>query len=707
MADITVNGTSAADTFAAGTDDNYVYSGLGGDDTITTAGGNDTIRGGGGNDTISAGGGNDTILYSGTGEGFDAVDGGAGDDRIIAGANGTRIGLTSVAGIETISANGFSNVAIFGSGFADNLDFSGTKLVGITRIDLNGGNDTLVGSGDADTIIGNGGDDRLSGGGGDDVFLFSGNSGRDTIDGGVGYDTIRATAANATLNWGSLSNVEEISGDGFANVRIVAAGADDVIDLTGIVVTGIAAIDGGAGADVITGSAGADNIVGNTGNDTLSGGGGNDTISGGTGNETIVYSGTAEGYDSVDGEAGSDRIVAGANGTRIGLTSITSVETISANGFSNVAIVGSGFADNLDLSATTLTGITRIDLGGGNDTLLGSAGADIIIGNGGDDLLSGGGGDDLFQFSGNSGRDTIDGGAGYDALRATAANATLNWGSLANVEEISGDGFANVRIVGAGSNDVIDLTGIVVTGIAAIDGGAGADSITGSEGADTIVGNTGNDLLLGQGGDDVFLLAGGAGNDTIDGGAGYDAIRASADFTLLTWGNISNVEEISGVARIAGGTGNDVIDLTGITLNGVSSIDGGAGADTITGSAGADTIIGGAGADVLTGGAGADVFRFDALLQSRAADGIDRITDFVSGSDRIQLSAIDANIALAGDQAFTFIGNAAFSGTRGELQVTSVGGDTYISADVDGNKSIDFQVVLTGTHDLSSADFVL
>jgi Ca2+-binding RTX toxin-like protein len=708
VAIITANGTSGADTFTATTDDDYVYSGLGGDDTITTLGGADTIRGGGGNDTISTGAGDDTIVYSGSGEGFDSVDGGAGTDRIIANANGTRIGLTSVTGVETISANGFSNVSIVGSGLADNLDLSGVKLDGITQIDLNGGNDTLVGSAGADTIIGNGGDDLLSGGGGDDLFLFAGNSGRDTIDGGSGYDTVRATAANAVLNWGSLSNVEEVSSGGFANVRILGAGANDVINLTGVIVTGIDAIDGGAGADSITGSSGADNILGNTGDDTLRGGGGNDTISGGTGNDTIVYAGTGEGYDSIDGGiGGADRIIAAANGTRIGLTAISGIEAISANGFGNVSIVGSGFADNLDLSGATLTGITQIDLGGGNDTLVGSAGADTIIGNGGDDLLSGGGGDDVFLFAGNSGRDTIDGGTGYDTLRATAANATLNWGSLSNVEEISGGGFANVRIVGAGANDFIDLRGIAVSGIDAIDGGAGADVIIGSDGADTIIGNTGNDFLSGQGGDDVFLLAGGAGTDTIDGGAGYDVIRASSDFGLLTWGNITGTEEISGAIRIGGGNGDDLIDLSGITLVGVTSIDGGGGADIITGSAGADTIIGGAGADLLAGGEGGDTFRYDALSQSQSSTGVDRITDFVTGTDRINLSAIDANAVLAGAQAFTFIGDAAFSGTRGELQATIVGGDTYVSGDVDGNMVVDFQILLTGTQTLTSADFIL
>jgi len=193
---ITVNGSAAADTFVAQTDDNYVYSGLGGNDTIVTLGGADTVRGGSGSDTISTGKENDTIIYSGTGEGYDSVDGGPGIDRfgtdsIIAGSNGTRIGLRAIKDIEIISANGFSNVSIVGSGFAENLDLSRTKLIGITEINLNGGNDTLIGSLGDDTIIGGGGNDKLFGYEGSDTFLFSGNSGYDTIDGGSGKDKVR------------------------------------------------------------------------------------------------------------------------------------------------------------------------------------------------------------------------------------------------------------------------------------------------------------------------------------------------------------------------------------------------------------------------------------------------------------------------------------------------------------------------------------
>jgi Ca2+-binding RTX toxin-like protein len=69
---------------------------------------------------------------------------------------------------------------------------------------------------------------------------------------------------------------------------------------------------------------------------------------------------------------------------------------------------------------------------------------------------------------------------------------------------------------------------------------------------------------------------------------------------------------------------------------GADSISGGAGGDTLTGGAGDDTLVGGAGNDVLTGGNGADRFVFETIL---GTSNIDTITDFVTGTDRIVLSA--------------------------------------------------------------------
>ena len=86
----------------------------------------------------------------------------------------------------------------------------------------------------------------------------------------------------------------------------------------------------------------------------------------------------------------------------------------------------------------------------------------------------------------------------------------------------------------------------------------------------------------------------------------------------------------------------------------------------------------------------------------------DRITDFShTQGDKIDLSAIDASIEAAGDQAFSFIGNALYSGVAGQLRYAVAGGVTTIAGDVDGNGTSDFHIQLTGTIALVAGDFVL
>ena len=135
---------------------------------------------------------------------------------------------------------------------------------------------------------------------------------------------------------------------------------------------------------------------------------------------------------------------------------------------------------------------------------------------------------------------------------------------------------------------------------------------------------------------------------------------------------------------------------------------GGSGNNTLTGAAGNDTLIGGAGNDTLIGGAGNDTFVLSAATDSGVGAGNrDIITDFLSGTDRIDLSGMDANAGLAGNQAFTMINTLAFSGVAGQLRYSAVGTDTVMEGDVDGNGVADFQIQLTGFQTFVPADLVL
>lgn len=103
--------------------------------------------------------------------------GGAGVDTIRAMVDGTVIGLRGLSSVATVTANGFTGVTVQGSAAGDTLDFSGTTLVGIERVNAGGGDDVLTGSAAADTLWGGSGRDRVSGRVGDD-----------TLDGGTGAD---------------------------------------------------------------------------------------------------------------------------------------------------------------------------------------------------------------------------------------------------------------------------------------------------------------------------------------------------------------------------------------------------------------------------------------------------------------------------------------------------------------------------------------
>jgi hypothetical protein len=68
---------------------------------------------------------------------------------------------------------------------------------------------------------------------------------------------------------------------------------------------------------------------------------------------------------------------------------------------------------------------------------------------------------------------------------------------------------------------------------------------------------------------------------------------------------------------------------------------------------------------------------------------------------------IDADSATAGDQAFAFIGAAAFSGVAGELRAEQLASNVIVSADVNGDGTADFTIQLTGSFAMTAADFVL
>jgi Ca2+-binding RTX toxin-like protein len=263
-----------------------------------------------------------------------------------------------------------------------------------------------------------------------------------------------------------------------------------------------------------------------------------------------------------------------------------------------------------------------------------------------------------------------------------------------------------------------------------LNGTSGADSIFGFDGHDSLYGNDGDDSLYGGLGHDT--LVGGLGADYMEGNDGDDAyvvddsgdvvveLSGEGDFdivytTLSTYTLPAEVEDLRwNTSGSFTGTGNalDNIIWGGGSADVLSGLDGndelqaGGGNDTLNGGDGDDYLNGSSGADVYTGGAGSDFIQIG-FFESGNGAAADRITDFATGVDIVDVSAWDANRNLAGNQAFTWVGSAAFSGTAGELRTYFDGVDTRVQADRNGDTVADFEIYFDGAVTLSASDFIL
>ncbi len=143
---------------------------------------------------------------------------------------------------------------------------------------------------------------------------------------------------------------------------------------------------------------------------------------------------------------------------------------------------------------------------------------------------------------------------------------------------------------------------------------------------------------------------------------------------------------------ILGGSGNDTIN--GLTGN--DSLYGGDGNDTLNGGAGNDLLVGGKGNDTLTGGTGNDVFRF---AEAGTANK-DTITDFVSGTDKIQLdnaffTALTAEGTLVSGLFSSGAGATFGAGTV--LRYNTTTGELLYDADGPGTGSAAQVIAVLGT----------
>ena len=129
----------------------------------------------------------------------------------------------------------------------------------------------------------------------------------------------------------------------------------------------------------------------------------------------------------------------------------------------------------------------------------------------------------------------------------------------------------------------------------------------------------------------------------------------------------------------------------------------GAADDMVFGSQGADLIHGGLGADQLDGSGGADTYSYRSVAESTAAS-----TDslVLGEGDRIDLGVIDADSGTDGNQAFTFIGDAAFGNVAGQLRASQSGNIWIVEGDVDGDGVADLVINVTSADPIVAGDFI-
>lgn len=216
----------------------------------------------------------------------------------------------------------------------------------------------------------------------------------------------------------------------------------------------------------------------------------------------------------------------------------------------------------------------------------------------------------------------------------------------------------------------------------------------------------GYELLYDDGGNKTVHFALSSGKVSVGLTLGSSNVKVDIANGTEVWSNTS-VRSVSGNVKELHVLGILKTNLTG--ADGSQKLFGNGAANVLKGLDGNDKLYGGSGADDLFGGSGADRFIFKALSDSKvASSGRDTIFDFShSGGDRIDLSDIDAIVSTAKNDAFTFIGEEAFSGKAGELRFVTKASDTYIYANVDKDKTAEFALHLDDKVTLVKGDFIL
>ncbi|WP_404852022.1 beta strand repeat-containing protein [Colwellia sp. MB02u-10] len=507
----------------------------------------------------------------------------------------------------------------------------------------------------------------------EDVALVFSTSTSNPITVASDVTTTTISIASGTLT-ASISSGATITNDGSESVTITGTTAQINDALDGLIYAGTADYNGSVILTVT--STGAGSVV-TTGNVAI-----NMTPVVDITDDSVSYTPTSTGFCDtvpaddtpiVDGQAAlstaSDTYTVGSTSTDTvihGLGGNDTITTTSTSASNNSIVTLEG---NDTITTTTVDGNNVICAGDGNNII-----TTTVTGTGGNFVGMGKGNDTMTTTNVN----------GHNMIMAGDGNNTITTTTT---------GSGNTKVVAGTGNDTITTTN-VGGGSSTILSGAGNDTVSTGAGADLVVSGAGNDTVTTTGGADIVLS--GSGNDTVTSGEGNDIVLSAA-----------------GNDTIAAGAGNDIIFS-------------GSGNDRINAAAGADIIDSGAGNDIIWLGTGDGVEDVVIFGSTATANGSDAITQFTSGTDKLNLdamttqtatTAVNGALTVTAGNVYFLSTNVATAASTAALSATALeGGADWTNANVGDvaffivsapNGSAIYQYVEAGTAGINVAELTL
>jgi len=507
-----------------------------------------------------------------------------------------------------------SEKAVSYDNYGDDLIDASAATVGIT-VYGGKGNDIIYGSQGDDRLAGGSGADRIYGEGGDDHIYG---------DTGINVDlTQRLSMASQVLDMVTIADaptdgvnaddltvaVDQLFGNAGADTIFGDHGAvtvglqqlpDDLYILNNHSVTKVGTalpgigegdmIEGGAGGDLIFGSKGSDQLFGNDGDDHIIGDAGFASFNDASVITVVRSSDYAIGDDdTIDGGSGQNYILAGYGADFVNDATDSGDDWVV--GDNGEFIFSEGVLTQVATLAAAIGDVDTINVGEGQNTVLGGAAGDIINSGSGDDHIMGDAG--YFRYS-----------PAGDLTEAVSTDHGVGGDDIIN----AGDG-DNLVLAGAGGDDVTT--------------GVGNDVVIGDNGKVTFVSGIrsrveATDSSNTTGGDDTLNLDGG--DDQAIAGVGKDRVETTSGENVLLGDNGYIVSDASG-RYVEARTGNTSIGDDDYMVGGLDR----------------DILFGGAGGDYLDGDGGDDMIMGDGaqIFRNRNNVILGTVDHFVGGDDTL------------------------------------------------------------------------